>query len=478
MKIKVSNLGPITGPEEFDLKPLTIFIGPNNAGKTWLAYLLAGIFSDYGYGQYMLEVDSDSILADYPMIRSTIDNLLETGTATLDFYQFAEEYGEKYINHIARLARDWLTKFLSSRRIKFDNLNLSIELGESKKAFLDRAWAASVKMDFGLPPARNVSEERQPLLSINKKKEQKELYFYTFSQEDLNHQLPRELIEQRFVWAFFLTLHRMLFSNVTVLPTERTTFITFRFNEMQQATTEETIQVFEHITRQSDALTSFPIPVSTYLGSAIHTFRKGPGNITKRERAARREPEIKRYIELSHILAERISGGKIEFSDPQPGPEREIVFQPEGCAQSLEISLASSMVKELTPLIFYLRYTARPGDLLIIDEPEMNLHPKAQVQVLEFLAMLVAAGLHVLITTHSPYIIDHISNLFLANQHADPDAISSEFFLQDKRAFISKKDAAVYLVNNGTITDASDEEQDWDTFGEISDRIADIYFKL
>ena len=45
MKIKVSNLGPLQGPAEFDLKPLTIFIGPNNAGKTWLAYTLAGIFS-------------------------------------------------------------------------------------------------------------------------------------------------------------------------------------------------------------------------------------------------------------------------------------------------------------------------------------------------------------------------------------------------------------------------------------------------
>lgn len=34
------------------------------------------------------------------------------------------------------------------------------------------------------------------------------------------------------------------------------------------------------------------------------------------------------------------------------------------------------MVKELSPLVLYLRYLARAGELLIIDEPEMNLHPE------------------------------------------------------------------------------------------------------
>jgi len=58
------------------------------------------------------------------------------------------------------------------------------------------------------------------------------------------------------------------------------------------------------------------------------------------------------------------------------------------------------MIKELAPLVFYLRYLAEPGELLIIDEPEMNLHPAAQTQIIEFLAMLVNAELHVLITTH------------------------------------------------------------------------------
>ena len=46
------------------------------------------------------------------------------------------------------------------------------------------------------------------------------------------------------------------------------------------------------------------------------------------------------------------------------------------------MTVSSSMVKELAPLVLYLRYLAKPDELVIIDEPEMNLHPAAQVQII------------------------------------------------------------------------------------------------
>jgi len=67
--------------------------------------------------------------------------------------------------------------------------------------------------------------------------------------------------------------------------------------------------------------------------------------------------------------------------------------------------IVSSMVKELAPLVLYLHYLVAPNDWIIIDEPEMNLHPTVQIEFIEFLAMLVNAGLQVLITTQSPYIL-------------------------------------------------------------------------
>jgi predicted ATPase len=78
---------------------------------------------------------------------------------------------------------------------------------------------------------------------------------------------------------------------------------------------------------------------------------------------------------------------------------------------TIDLYNASSATKQLTSLLLYLRYRAKENDLLIIDEPEMNLHPKSQAKLLEIFAILVNIGIKVLITTHSPYFVDHLNHL-------------------------------------------------------------------
>jgi len=43
--ISISNLGRVKNAD-IELKPLTVFIGPNNTGKTWSAYLVYAIFHE------------------------------------------------------------------------------------------------------------------------------------------------------------------------------------------------------------------------------------------------------------------------------------------------------------------------------------------------------------------------------------------------------------------------------------------------
>lgn len=156
--------------------------------------------------------------------------------------------------------------------------------------------------------------------------------------------------------------------------------------------------------------------------------------------------------------------------------QNEIIFQPSKDI-NLEMQVASSMVKEIAPLYLCLRYLVEPDELLIIDEPEMNLHPAAQVQIIEFLAMLVQAGLKVLITTHSPYIVDHLSNLMKAAKYEDKESLKERFYLERTEAFIPQDKVSVYLFEDGTAKNILHEDGriDWGTFGNVSDDISHIF---
>ena len=88
MKVTVQKLGVIQ-KAEIDLKPLTIFIGPNNTGKTWLAYTLAGIFGTRGRDEYAQAYAAGELPDAYPPLDNAIEKVLAEGNATIDLYKFA-----------------------------------------------------------------------------------------------------------------------------------------------------------------------------------------------------------------------------------------------------------------------------------------------------------------------------------------------------------------------------------------------------
>ena len=142
----------------------------------------------------------------------------------------------------------------------------------------------------------------------------------------------------------------------------------------------------------------------------------------------------------------------------------------------------SSGIKDLIPLVLYLRYVAEERDLIIIDEPEMNLHPEAQIKIMEFLAMMANSGLNVITTTHSPYLVDHISNLTKAYElkKDSKEKLEDKFKLKNDSCFIDSDKVAAYLFDNNTVKNIykQDDLVDWDTFGNVSDYVSNLYFDL
>ena len=87
-------------------------------------------------------------------------------------------------------------------------------------------------------------------------------------------------------------------------------------------------------------------------------------------------------------------------------------YRPEGWEdEDIPLMRSSSMVSELAPVVLYLRHVVRPGDVLVIEEPESHLHPTMQVEFVRQLAGLVRSGVRVMLTTHSEWVLDELANL-------------------------------------------------------------------
>lgn len=496
MKVTIQHLGAIQ-KAEIDLKPLTVLIGPNNAGKTWMAYTLGSIFGPRGWSEYVEAYVEGKLPEKYPPLDNAIKAVLKDGRAKIDLVAFAEQYGEQYFQNVASYAPQWMPDFMSTQFAVFDKLKVSIDLMGSKAAFLECVKQATVR-----------SNVAGGLFTLSKKRDGSVLHAYisdekedSTSQEEQEtppEKIPAEEIKLRLVRNVMHVLHQALYANTVMFPTERTTLVTFRIKTAVPLNlSERTQKVFEAFTQmlkqldlsRADLQEIIKSPsarkaigsVGDFFGILDKIFSTTSKDVVRRERPGKTNQKIQKYIDLAQILEQKILAGGIDFSTPEPDPRRDILFHPlENVA--LEIPIASSMVKELSPLVLYLRYLAEPDELLIIDEPEMNLHPEAQVKMIEFLAMLVNAGLKVLITTHSPYLLDHLSNLIYAAEHKKEEqgALAEIFFLESCDAFIPQEKVSIYCVDNGTAENILQDHGriDWSTFGNITDQIADIHYKL
>ncbi len=472
MKIHISGLGVL--PElQISLKPLTVFVGENGTGKTWTAYTIAAIFGDYGFNKYVRAYLQDQTSFRYAAIDETIKDLIEKGSAELNIVEFAKEYTETYINEIAKLAPRWMNSFMASRRVDFSKMSIRAALSESAMQTL-YGTLKDLKTKKG--DLVGVKEDSSALeLNCLKEEGSDHVYFYTKYAANGSGEIPPTVLEEEikeFVVPFILSaLDLALFRGVVIFPTERTTFVTFPFayNEPEHRRSVKLEEKRE--ARRSRPAGSASEPVN----NLIRTLVSCASQYSVREGEAQ-DPKATEMIELGRFIEDRILLGNI--SAETQGSQSEIMYSPSEKV-SLELTVSSSLVKELTPLALYLRCLAKPGDLIVIDEPEMNLHPAAQVKLTEFLGMLVNAGLHVLITTHSPYIVDHIPNLIRAHD-LDKEKVKEYFYLKQATSFLPKDKVAVYLFERDAVTDIlkGDGDINWETFSNVSRKLSEIYSNL
>lgn len=131
------------------------------------------------------------------------------------------------------------------------------------------------------------------------------------------------------------------------------------------------------------------------------------------------QTELRRFRNIKHpglaaiaaALEQTVMGGDIRRDD-----RGDMHFVPAGTETRVSPQVASSMVKSLARLVEYLRYQAAPGQLLIIDEPELSLHPDNQRAVARALAAAANLGLKIIVTTHSDWFLRELNRLVLASR--------------------------------------------------------------
>ena len=187
------------------------------------------------------------------------------------------------------------------------------------------------------------------------------------------------------------------------------------------------------------------------------------------------------------MLEARLLQGSVGFPRKVDGETRESSRTLRYTAEegvSLDVQSTASMVKSLAGLDLYLSTFARENSLLIIDEPEMNAHPEAQLKITELLAILAARGLYVVITTHSPYITDHLINLMQASRLTETmqESVSERFKLGSTEAFLDPEKVSVYHFseerNVESVLSRDDALIDLSSFSNPSDYTSNLYSVL
>ena len=120
--------------------------------------------------------------------------------------------------------------------------------------------------------------------------------------------------------------------------------------------------------------------------------------------ASRRATDLATQLEDS-LLAGSV---RVERSDAN---YPSFLYRPSGWEEDLPLMRTSSMVSELAPVVLYLRHVVQRGDVLIVEEPEAHLHPAMQAAFARELARLVRAGVRIVLTTHSEWLLEQIGNL-------------------------------------------------------------------
>lgn len=417
MKIQFSHLGVI---EQgcIELNDLTIFCGRNNTGKTYAMYSIYGLLA--------------KIVPDFAFARDIVEHLRQHRFYTLNWDDLIASYLPAIQIEIAAALKHALPALFAVDQSSFDDTGIKITvdaewLAECRKK-IERSgfWIASetVGLDWSKDAGAVEFGLRLNETVANASKFADDRHRYDrWMQADLSKQIMGLLLKLEFdaMPVFLLSAER---EGLNLFYKELTSV---RMLALQLAQNDA---VNREILLKSTLDARYPAPIHDYLQFLL----KVDSN----------EPEQALSGHGQRIENDILNGC---YKVDEFGA---IFFRDSRSEHWLPLHFTSSTVKSLFGLVYFLKYLARKNSYLLIDEPELNLHPANQRQLARVLAELVNAGVKVMVSTHSDYFVAELNNLIMLKcDSAKAQALRKKYHYREQELLDINRVSAYLFADNG-----------------------------
>ena len=385
MRFNISKIGKVRSAE-IELNDLTIICGKNNTAKTYITYTL------YGFIDFIenLKFETSDFFKDDLTI---FDNDEEVET-TISISQLKDFVKNNLVQQFSRT----IPNLFSSKNKSFNNSSLSLLNDyDIKRIDLKRlTFIGGITIEITKRKEDDYLSISKTILQNeslrNKDELNSELLYFAINNEIKI--IIREVILDKIPSAFISSVER---SGISLFQKEITLSRSRVYDELFYKN-NNAHPLLNRMNRNK--FNSYPLPIRDNLKFVQSLFF--------------RDRKLSSFIQENNYILDEFSdliGGEYLIDNEN----EEIKFIPRDGNLELSMMESSSSIRSLCDLGIYLKFFAEEGDLIIIDEPELNLHPENQRKLARLFAKLINSGLKILITTHSDYIIKELSILCILN---------------------------------------------------------------
>jgi len=168
-----------------------------------------------------------------------------------------------------------------------------------------------------------------------------------------------------------------------------------------------------------------------------------PGYLVKASESSTLAYQLSYWLKL-------ITGTTSELVTEKMGDQVKVAFtlkELEGNVSPLNLGAGMSYIAKV--LIICLM--AKKGDLILLENPEIQLHPKAQAHLAVFLTFIASKGIQIIVETHCEHLINKLAYLVYE------DEISSENVVLHYKPEVDEKFISMKINDNGKFTDLNGE---------------------